>query len=98
MTPAKAQYRPGISQPSEGLGGVWLYMDLDYFSQLAKYPVYPVLLLLDEKSEHGFIRQWPIFKANTEMHFAYAIQWFAFAIFSFSAYLWFGFKKVNKKT
>jgi surfeit locus 1 family protein len=85
--PVKARFRPGISQPAENLGGIWLYNDLEFFSQLSGTRLVPYILLLDKQNPHGFIRQWPEFKANTEMHVGYAIQWFAFALFSLLAYL-----------
>ncbi|WP_214660516.1 SURF1 family protein [sulfur-oxidizing endosymbiont of Gigantopelta aegis] len=94
--PVKARFRPGISQPAENLGGIWLYNDLDFYSQLSGTKLVPYILLLDKQNPHGFIRQWPEFKANTEMHVGYAIQWFAFALFSLLAYLSIATKRIHK--
>lgn len=95
--PKENHFRPGISNPAEHLGGIWLYLDLDYFSQLADYSVYPPVILLDKNSQYGFVRNWPKFKAKTQMHFAYALQWFAFAFFTLLTYLWFGLARNTKK-
>ena len=95
--PVTAHFRPGISQPAESLGGIWLYIDLDFFSGLSGTPVAPYILLLNKENQYGYVREWPEFKANTEMHVGYAIQWFTFALFSLLAYLSIGTKKrLNK--
>lgn len=91
--PAKAIFRPGISKPAEKMGGIWLYMDTAYFSSLSGLTVMPYILLLDEQNSFGYVREWPAFEANTEMHVGYAIQWFAFAIFALLAYVSLGIKK-----
>ena len=84
--PVTAHFRPGISQPAEHLGGIWLYIDLNFFTKLSGTPLVPYILLLNKENPYGYVRQWPAFKANTEMHIGYAIQWFAFALFSLLAY------------
>ncbi len=91
--PGKSYFRPGISQPADGSGGIWLYIDVNYFSRLTEIPLIPYILLLSEDNPYGYIRDWPEFKANTEMHIGYAIQWFAFAMFALLAYLSVGIKK-----
>ncbi len=92
-SPVIAHFRPGISQPAESLGGIWLYIDLNYFASLSGTSVVPYILLLNKDNQYGFVRDWPKFKANTEMHTGYAIQWFAFALFSLLAYFSIGIKK-----
>ena len=93
--PEIALYRPGISQPADSLGGVWLYIDLEYFSQLSGKALMPYVLLLNTENTFGYVRTWPEFKANTEMHIGYAIQWFAFSLFSLLAYISIGLKKLD---
>lgn len=95
--PPKKAFRPGISKPADSLGGIWLYLDMPFFSSLSGYALFPGEFLLDKNEQHGFVRQWPEFKANTELHIGYAVQWFAFALFSLMAYISFGFRK-NERT
>jgi len=91
--PVMAKFRPGISQPADALGGVWLYIDINFFNSLSGVPLVPYVLLLNQETPYGYVREWPEFKANTEMHFGYALQWFAFSFFSLLAYLAIGIKK-----
>lgn len=91
--PVTAKFRPGISQPADALGGVWLYIDLNFFNNLSAKPVASYILLLNKENPYGYVREWPEFKANTEMHVGYALQWFAFSFFSLLAYLAIGIKK-----
>lgn len=91
--PVMSGFRPGISQPADDLGGVWLYIDLNFFNKLSDTPLVPYILLLSKDNPYGFVRDWPEFKANTEMHIGYSIQWFAFAVFSLLAYFSLGIKK-----
>lgn len=94
--PVEAKYRPGISQPADKLGGIWLYIDVEFFNKLSGNPVAPYILLLDKHNPYGFVRNWPEFKANTQMHLGYALQWFAFAFFSLLVYIAIGIKKHDK--
>lgn len=91
--PVMSRFRPGISLPADKLGGIWLYIDLNYFTSLSGTTLAPYVLLLNKENEYGYVRDWPEFKANTEMHVGYAIQWFAFAFFSLLVYLSLGIKK-----
>ncbi len=91
--PVTAHFRPGISHPAEHLGGIWLYIDLNFFTKLSDIPLAPYILLLNKENSYGYVREWPEFKANTEMHIGYAIQWFAFAFFSLLAYFAIAIKK-----
>lgn len=91
--PGGAHFRPGISQPADAVGGIWLYIDLNFFSHLSGTPVVPYILLLSKDNPYGYVRNWPEFKANTEMHVGYAVQWFAFAFFSLLAYFSIGIKR-----
>lgn len=95
MKIAPIVYRPGVNKPTDKSGRVWLYLDTEYFSYKSAYSVYPVILLLDKQSNYGFICQWPRFIAKPEIHFAFALQWFSFALFILFAYLWFGVKEVE---
>jgi len=91
----QSHYRPGINNPSQGNGKVWLYLDTEYYSQKTGYMLYPHILLLDKQSQYGYIRQWPEFIAKSEVHYAFAMQWFAFAVFFLVTYFYTGIKKVD---
>jgi surfeit locus 1 family protein len=95
MRPPQKHYRPGINKPNEGNVKIWLYLDTDYYSQKSGYSVYPLILLLDKHNQYGFTRQWPKFKAKSTVHYAFAMQWFAFALFFLISYFYIGFKKID---
>ena len=95
MIPQQKRYRPGINQPIDNSGKIWLYMDIEFFSLQTGNPIYPVIMLLDKQSQYGFIRQWPKFQAKAEIHYAFAMQWFAFALFFLISYLYMGLKKIK---
>ncbi len=43
-------------------------------------PLYPFIILLSPKANHGFLRQWTNTTTSVTKHRGYAIQWFALAL------------------
>ncbi len=89
----KPAFISGDIAPDDGGGKVWFYIDADYFSEKTGLDIEPYLILLDKENVGGYARDWPSYEGRYGMHMAYAVQWFAFALFVLFIYLWVGFKK-----
>jgi surfeit locus 1 family protein len=44
------------------------------------YPLLPVVLLLDEQQDDGFVREWRPIRFGPERNIGYAVQWFGLAL------------------
>jgi len=55
-------------------------LQLDEIGELLQRPLYPFVLLLEEKQPYGFVREWTPVVMGPDMHTGYAVQWFALAI------------------
>ena len=51
------------------------------------YPLLPVMLLLDEQQEDGFLREWRPVRYGPERNVGYAVQWFGLALALLIIYL-----------
>jgi surfeit locus 1 family protein len=69
---------PNLEAPKQGLS-IAQNIQLDQISDTLQHPVYPLILLLDEESEHGFSRHWNPVTMTPDIHMGYAVQWFALA-------------------
>ena len=54
-------------------------LELAEMSEVVQHPVYPFVLLLDEKENYGFTREWNPVTMSPDIHMGYAVQWFALA-------------------
>ena len=43
-------------------------------------PLYPFIVLLSPKNQHGYTREWKPITMNAKKHLGYAVQWFALAL------------------
>ena len=68
---------------------VWQTLDLDRFVQHSGMPMHRLILQLDPTAPAGFGRDWPRPDQRIERHFAYALQWFGFAIAALGIWLFF---------
>lgn len=93
--PADKPFRLGAEAPLRDNGQtVWQHMDLGYFAGSVRYPVQPVVILLDPHSlAGGFIRDWTRLDAGIAVHQGYAFQWFMLAVTLLALYLFFGFRR-----
>ncbi len=55
------------------------YLDLATLSQWLAYPLAPYIVLLNPNQPYGFQRDWSPASLRPEMHYGYAVQWFALA-------------------
>ncbi|MDH5600384.1 MAG: SURF1 family protein [Gammaproteobacteria bacterium] len=75
---------------------LWLYFDEKVFEKKIGQPILPMIILLGENDEHGYIRKWPKYEGKASMHIGYAIQWYAFALIVLVTYLGVNFKKIKQ--
>ncbi len=68
------------SQQTERWPVVLQYIDLDRISHLLGYPLYDMVLLLDQDSTGGFEYDIPVLNLNAAKNNGYAFQWFAMSI------------------
>jgi len=88
-----------IQKPEDSLshnGKVWLYFDAALFEKLKQYPIAKFTLDQLPTDQYGFLRNEPIFKADTGKHYSYAIQWFGFTIFACIIFLYFNLKSIPR--
>ena len=93
--PADQPFRLGPEAPLRDNGQtVWQHMDLERFAGSVRYPVQPVVILLDPRSPAGgFTRDWTRLDAGIAVHQGYAFQWFMLAVTLLTLYLVFGFRR-----
>ena len=73
--------------------------DLAQLGQLLETRLLPVILLLDESSEHGFVREWqPVYGVTPDKHRAYAMQWFTLAVVLLLIYIGVNSKRISDKS
>lgn len=73
---------------------LWQHMDLTRFAAGVRYPVQPVLVLLDPDSvAGGFTREWSRLDAGIAVHHGYAFQWFMLAATLLVIYLFLGWRR-----
>lgn len=74
-------------------GRVWFYLDPGLYVNNSGLTIEPYQVLLDPESDGGYERAWPEFEGRDGMHLAYAVQWFAFALFAVFVFFWVSIKK-----
>jgi surfeit locus 1 family protein len=63
------------------------YFDSKLLAKDLNQKVFPGLLLLDPHASNGFVRDWSIVIMPPAKHYAYAVQWFLFALIALSLYV-----------
>jgi len=95
--PADQPFRlgPESALRDDGLT-VWQHVDLARFAASVRYPVQPVVVLLDPQSPAGgLVRDWHRLDAGIAVHQGYAFQWFALAATLLALYLFFGWRRAH---
>ncbi len=85
------------SQPSPAWGRLWPYIDLDYFSKYAGYPVKPYLIRQEPSDPYGYVRVLPTVETRSAMHLGYAIQWFGLAVIALCVYVGMSVSRTDKR-
>lgn len=87
-TPGRPPFLFGAaSRAGPAWGRLWPYIDLDYFSAYAGYPVKPYLIRQDPADPHGYVRVLPSAEMTSAMHIGYAMQWFGFAVLALGVFI-----------
>lgn len=73
----------------DGAWPVWQHLELETFAALSRLEVQPLIVQLAPEAPGGFVRDWPRPDQRMERHYAYALQWFAFAFTAFAIWLYF---------
>lgn len=73
-------------------------IDFELMAKALHTPVYPFVVKLDKNAANGFIRQWQFVTMLPAEHYAYAVQWFGFAILLIIIYCILIIKVVKKKS
>jgi surfeit locus 1 family protein len=98
--PPEKLFRLGAAEESHvGWPKVVQQPDLAQLGQLLETRLLPVILLLDESSEHGFVREWkPVYGVTPDKHRAYAMQWFTLAGVLLLIYIGVNSKRISDKS
>jgi len=67
-------------------------------SQFLHKSVYPFIIRLGKQEANGYEREWPIVAMSPERHYAYALQWFAFALIVLLLFVLLNMKKRHETT
>jgi len=78
-------------------GRVWPYFDSEKYTKHTGYNLLPVVILMDKKTDGGYVREWPNYNANKGMHIGYAIQWYVFAAIVLITYVAVNLKKKEQQ-
>ena len=79
--PPKKYFRLGDrDEEHEGWPQVVQQIEMNELEERLGYPLEPLILLLENDDEFGFIRDWkPVYGVTPDKHRAYAVQWFTLA-------------------
>lgn len=62
-------------------------------SAMLRRPIEPRILLLDAQEPNGYLREWQPPGLTAERHWAYGVQWYAFAVLALALWLILGMRK-----
>jgi surfeit locus 1 family protein len=60
-------------------------------------PIQPRILLLDAEEPDGYVREWQPPGLTADRHWAYGVQWYAFAVLAFVLWVIFGLRNGRQK-
>lgn len=84
-------------QTSPPMQGSWprvtAFPDFAQLEQAYGAPLLPVLLLLDADSGPGYLREWQPPGVSPDRNFAYAVQWWSFALLALAMFVGFNLKR-----
>lgn len=62
-------------------------IDFAQLEKLSGIQLMPMVILLDAKQSNGFVREWSPVNLNVNIHYGYAVQWFALALTLFVLFI-----------
>jgi surfeit locus 1 family protein len=99
LQPEKPFRLGAVEESHAGWPKVVQQLDLEQLEQLLETRLLPVILLLDESSEYGFVRDWqPVYEVTPDKHRAYAMQWFTLAMVLLLIYIGVNSKRISDKS
>jgi surfeit locus 1 family protein len=84
------------NRSNQGWPAVVRWVDIKALRAQTKLNLLPFMLLLDPKSQYGFVRKWEFVNMPPEKHISYAVQWFTMAAVLLIIYLVVNLKRINK--
>lgn len=98
--PATGGYRIELRETTTEWQTQWPYFDIPRYRARVKFPVQPVVILLDAHSEAGgFVREWARLETGIAVHQGYALQWFLLALTLLVLYGYFDvYPRMRKKS
>lgn len=75
----------------------WSHVDVSYMSEKLDYSILPYILLQTAPKEAGISQKWPANVNKSGMHLGYSIQWAAFALIAFIAFIVINTKKIKRE-
>ena len=97
--PPEKLFRLGdVEERNEDWPKVVQQRDMARLEQLLGTRLLPVILLLDESNEYGFVREWqPVYGVTPDKHRAYAMQWFTLALVLLLIYIGVNSKRISDR-
>ena len=69
-------------------------IDFAQLTKLSGLNLMPIVILLDANQNNGFVREWSPVNLNVNIHYGYAVQWFALALTLFVLFIIVNTKKL----
>jgi surfeit locus 1 family protein len=83
----------GGDRPTEGWPAVVQWVTPELLEARLGYRLLPYQVLLSDKDENGFERDWQQVDLHPEKSLGYAFQWFSFAVTLLFLYVWYGLRR-----
>lgn len=78
-------------------GPVWSSFDLERYQQITGFVIQPLMILQNDASPDGLIRDWIKPDSGASKNTSYAVQWFSLAFMTTIIFLILNVKRSNKK-
>ncbi|MGD2112570.1 MAG: SURF1 family protein, partial [Gammaproteobacteria bacterium] len=96
LPPEKLLRLADVEEAQAGWPRVVQQPELERLEQLLGYPLLPVILLLDEEADGGFLRDWkPVYGVSPDKHRAYAMQWLTLGLVLLLIYVGVNTKRIG---
>jgi surfeit locus 1 family protein len=98
LPPEKSFRLDTVEETHAGWPKVVQQIKLAPLEQRLGYPLLPLILLLDKKDVHGFVREWkPVYGVTPDKHRAYAMQWFTLAVVLLLIYIGVNTRRISNE-
>lgn len=78
-------------------GDVWGNLHLTQYQEKTGLKLQPILVLQENDTGDGLIRQWSLSKSNSDKNIGYAVQWFSLAVTTVIIFLILNVKRNNSE-